>query len=151
MVRHHDRISRERVLEELLIGPALDGRGEEYLITSLSYSKGGSNYFSGGTDPRGYCVGVQPQTKRERSTSFMLFSGTRTLILPAQAFSEKKLNALQADPALVKKLKKHVLTKMRDDARRQFEQAGGRGIEQADRIDRLEALLGETSDIQTEG
>lgn len=143
--------NRERVLDELLIGPALDSRGEEYLVTSLSYSKGGPNYFSGGTDPRGYCVGVQPLTKQERSTSYMLFSGVRTLILPAQAFSQKKLDALQADPALVKKLQRHVLTKLRDEARRRFEQYGGRGIEQADRIDRLEALLGETSDIQTEG
>ena len=139
---------RERVLEELLIGPASDGRdGNEYLVSTLRYEMGGMNYFSGKQGARGYYVGVSPITIGGGFRSFMLFSGIKGLVLEAKAFSDKKLAALTVSPEYVAKLKRHVLNEMRLAV---LKKSSSLTPEQHERLVRIEALLAELSPVEEE-
>ena len=112
---------RERVLEELLIGPASDGRdGNEYLVSTLRYEMGGMNYFS----------------------------GIKGLVLDAKAFSDKKLAALTVSPEYVAKLKRHVLGEMIEKARQSIK--GQPTPEKEARLGRLQALLMDLIPVEEE-
>jgi hypothetical protein len=134
-------MSRSRTVSEILLGPMLDRPGEDYLVTAVSYDVGGTNVFSGTVDPRGYFLNVTPEGRHDRMRSFVLFSGIRVLILPAARFSQAKLDALQPNPELVKKIQHKVLTTLRNDLFKRLNENGGRGIEKAERIDALDRLL----------
>ncbi len=73
-----------------MINLQLNHRGEfqyrtaargDIVEVSLSYSKGGPNYFSGTTNRRGVYVHVTPKTINEDGTmSFMMFHGFKVLV-----------------------------------------------------------------------
>ena len=63
-----------------------------HLEVSVTYNKGGANYFSGGTTPRGYYLSVTPVTKSERSVSFTMFSGFSHLLLETKRYTDKQFN-----------------------------------------------------------
>jgi hypothetical protein len=83
-----------------LVSTANDGKSH-FLKVSVSYSKGGPNYFSGGTTPRGFYVNVSPIYTEPTSGAYtmegtILGSGSRMLLEPAARFSDKVLTRLAA-------------------------------------------------------
>ncbi len=60
----------------------------------VSYSKGGTNYFSGGTSPRGIYVRITPVTLEHGCVSFKLFSGTGMCLVHLLRKSDKQLLAV---------------------------------------------------------
>ena len=67
-----------------------DLKNATHLEVSVSYDKGGANYFSGGTTPRGYYLTVTPVTRSAASISFTMFSGRSRLLLETKRFSAKQ-------------------------------------------------------------
>ena len=61
-----------------------------HLEVSVYYTKGGSNYFSGGVTPRGYYIMVTPVTLNERSVSFTAFTGYSRLLFETQRYTDKQ-------------------------------------------------------------
>ena len=70
-----------------------DLKGATHLEVSVYYTKGGANYFSGGTTPRGYYLSVTPVTKNEGSVSFAMFSGYSHLLLKTQRYTDKQFDS----------------------------------------------------------
>jgi len=67
-----------------------DLKGATHLEVSVYYTKGGANYFSGGTTPRGYYVSVTPVTKGNGTISFTMFSGRKQLLFETARYSAKQ-------------------------------------------------------------
>jgi hypothetical protein len=67
-----------------------DLRGANHLEVSVYYTKGGTNFFSGGTTPRGYYLSVRPVTKRDGMVSYELFSGRSCLLFETARFTDKQ-------------------------------------------------------------
>ena len=67
-----------------------DLKDATHLEVSVYYTKGGANYFSGGTNPRGYYLSVKPVTKSENSVSFVMFTGRSQLLLETNRYSDKQ-------------------------------------------------------------
>ena len=70
------------------------------LTLVVSYTKGGANYFTGGSIPRGYDIGVQHSRESDQGfVSILLDSkGNPTAVLePAARFSAKTLERIAAD------------------------------------------------------
>ena len=65
-------------------------KNASHLEVSVYYTKGGSNYFSGGVTPRGYYLMVTPVTLSERSVSFIAFTGCSRLLFETQRYTEKQ-------------------------------------------------------------
>jgi hypothetical protein len=114
------RVKRDRLLGETPLGePRTEGGAtkQDVLKVEVAYDLGGMNHFTGSRDPRGYVLRVRPVTlestvldgRTYKMESFMLFSGVKAFIEPAQAFSAKRLAAIVPDPALIEKLTAHVL------------------------------------------
>lgn len=78
----------------------------QYLVGSVSYSKGGPNYFSGGYIRRGYRLSVHMQQRGATFTSFTIGGGIGKgeFIEETKAFSAKRLEALSHDPAILDRL-----------------------------------------------
>jgi len=67
-----------------------DLKDATHLEVSVYYTKGGANYFSGGTNPRGYYLSVKPVTKSENSVSFVMFTGRSKFLLETNRYSDKQ-------------------------------------------------------------
>jgi hypothetical protein len=61
-----------------------------HLEVSVYYTKGGSNFLSGGTTSRGYYLSVRPVTLQGHCVSFVMFTGRRKLLLETARFSTKQ-------------------------------------------------------------
>lgn len=62
----------------------------------VSYSKGGRNFITGGSYPRGYYLDMQPlQDKGDGCVSFVLGSGVSSLIETATRLNRKRLEQLR--------------------------------------------------------
>jgi hypothetical protein len=71
--------------------------GENHIHIATDYNEGGSNYFSGGTTPRGYSVSVSAVKKENGITSFVIGGsgfGRRFTVAPATRFNAKMLAAV---------------------------------------------------------
>lgn len=63
----------------------------------VSYSKGGRNFITGGSYPRGYYLDMQSlQDKGDGCVSFILGSGVSSLIETTQRLSRKRLEQLRS-------------------------------------------------------
>src|SRR5215469_15177991 len=69
-----------------------DLKDASHLEISVYYSKGGLNYFSGQTVPRGYYLSVSPVTKRDGMVSFTMFSGRKQLLFETARFTAKQFD-----------------------------------------------------------
>ena len=67
-----------------------DLKGATHLEVSVYYSLGGTNYWSGGTTPRGYYLSVKPVTKGDRTISHVMFTGQSRLLFQTQRFAAKQ-------------------------------------------------------------
>lgn len=66
----------------------------EAVQVEVYYSKGGMNYFSGGTQRRGIYVSITPVKFEHGCISFMMFSGKGAFLMELKAKSAKKLAAV---------------------------------------------------------
>jgi hypothetical protein len=83
-----------------------------HLDVEVYYDKGGANYFSGGTTPRGYYVSVRPVTHKNGMTSFTLFTGVSKLLLQTSRHSDKQFErAVELGKAATPDLIQRVLDK----------------------------------------
>ena len=122
---------RERILSDEILGTNLTGT--EILRTSIGYSTGGDNDFSGQTEARGYWLYVQPITRTpEGCVRFRVRA--RALIAPAGRFSAGVLAVTVAPPELIASLRAKVLA---DEAAHAAQQA--ERFPPADSVDRGEA------------
>jgi hypothetical protein len=64
--------------------------------TEVYYNEGGPNYFSGGTQKRGYYLSATPVKEEGNFTSITAFAGTCQLLLEVKRFSQKKLQEVAA-------------------------------------------------------
>lgn len=93
----------------------IDDKGNELKI-EVYYDKGGINYFTYKTDPRGYWLSIRPVQieRRERSIiveSYPLFSGVRRFLLEVKKKSAKaEEQALALAEQLLEETKQHALT-----------------------------------------
>ena len=69
------------------------------------YSRGGINYFNGGSDPRGYYFAVRPIRVHNGMRSFIMGSGTKKFLKAATRFNAKELERIMPDAESVEKLK----------------------------------------------
>ena len=67
-----------------------DLKGATHLEVSVYYSKGGMNYLTSGTSPRGYYLCVRPVTKRGYSIRFDLFAGNSQFLFGTNRFTDKQ-------------------------------------------------------------
>lgn len=95
--------------------PTSDPEGRELKI-AVNYDNGEVNYFTGDRPRRGFYLSVTPVKRTEHFESFSAFSGTKMLVEEAERFSQKKLDALAANPSVFREIQDrligHVLTKM---------------------------------------
>ena len=63
----------------------------EVLCLSVSYSKGGMNYFSGSSEKRGYWLHCGPEKRENGCRSFTAFSGMKAFLLEVKRQSPKAL------------------------------------------------------------
>lgn len=78
---------REREVSYYFDVPFLN---EPHTEVSVYYTKGGSNYFTGGVSQRGYYLSVRAVAKSEFGIRFSLMgAGLKQLILPAKRFNKK--------------------------------------------------------------
>jgi len=140
-------VKRGRLIAETLIGTDLDDpEYQEYLVTELSYGLGGSNFFTGQREPRGYFLHVLPEGRGQGMRRFTMFSGLKVLVSPANRFIQSTLDRLIPDPDLVAKVQREVLTSMRTTLERRLAHARDEQRPAlAERIDRLDLLLSQRS------
>jgi len=67
-----------------------DLKGATHIEISVYYSKGGANYLSGGTTPRGFYLSVKPVTKRDGMVSYVLFSGRSQFLFETARYTDKQ-------------------------------------------------------------
>ena len=75
------------------------------------YNMGGMNYFTGSSEARGLFLSVSPLHVKERSTSYLGFSGYKTLVKRMSRFSAKVLENYTPEQSLVDKLVQSVVEK----------------------------------------
>ncbi|MEI7837318.1 MAG: hypothetical protein WCK05_13035 [Planctomycetota bacterium] len=70
--------------------------GKTTLDVELRYDLGGSNMFSGRSEPRGYYLSVSPITRSHDGNwkSYSGFSGVKQCVQPATRFSKRELALL---------------------------------------------------------
>jgi hypothetical protein len=86
-----------------------DLKNSTHLELEVYYSKGGLNFISGGTTPRGYYASVRPVTKTNISVSFDMFSGCAELLSTTSRYTDKQFDAAvekskSVIPALIEKV-----------------------------------------------
>ena len=67
---------------------------KHFLEVSVHYSLGGHNFFSGKPTPRGFYLSVQPIEVGDGFTTFLGFTGIKSMLEPAARFNAKRLNEL---------------------------------------------------------
>ena len=67
-----------------------DLNGATHLEVSVYYTKGGANYFSGSTIPRGYYLSVTPVTKDTDTISFAMFTGYKKFLFATNRYTDKQ-------------------------------------------------------------
>jgi hypothetical protein len=71
-------------------------RRRHFLDVKLGYEEGGSNFFSGRTNPRGYYVSVGAHYENNGSMGFVIGSGIRFHVVDAKRYSEGTLRKIAA-------------------------------------------------------
>ena len=80
MQKHEKYIEREDLIDAT------------HLQVSVFYDKGGMNYLSGQTSPRGFYLSVTPVTKENRMVSFTMFTGMKRLLHQVNRYTDKQFN-----------------------------------------------------------
>ena len=95
----------------------IEGTEDKYLKFEVFYEKGGMNYFNGQTEKRGYYGSVRVVERKDEgrgyiSESFMMFSGTKVLLLEVGRKNDKKYQeSIELFKDYEQRLKEHILQK----------------------------------------
>ena len=96
----------------------IEGTENKYLKFEVDYQKGGMNYWNGSNEKRGYylCVRIVERSKSDStgfvSESFMMFSGTKKLLMEVGRQSEKKYKeCIELSKLHEQELKDYILKK----------------------------------------
>jgi len=95
----------------------IEGTENKYLKFEVFYEKGGMNYWNGTTDKRGYYGSVRIVERKDEgrgytSESFMLFGGTKVLLMEVGRKSDKKYQeSIELFKDHEQRLKEHILQK----------------------------------------
>ena len=95
----------------------IEGTENKYLKFEVFYEKGGMNYWNGTTDKRGYYGSVRIVERKDEgrgyiSESFMMFSGTKKLLMEVGRKSEKKYKeCIELSKLHEQELKDYILQK----------------------------------------
>ena len=95
----------------------IEGTENKYLKFEVFYDKGGMNYWNGGNDKRGYYLSVRIVERKDEgrgfiSESFIMFSGTKKLLMEVNRQSEKKYNeSIELSKLYEQEVKEYVLKK----------------------------------------
>ena len=108
MADKHRRVLSEEQLPDV---ESLDRGGTDWLTIDIYYHPGGMNYFQGQTEPRGYWLGCNVETRTPEYKSVSMFSGTRTFLLETKRFSPKILAELQPSASQIEHVRTDVLSK----------------------------------------
>lgn len=81
------------------------------LKVELYYNKGGMNYFTGNSEPRGLYLSVSPVTVSERSESFTAFSGIKKCVKEMARFNQKQLDTFVVNETEMENLINYVIRK----------------------------------------
>lgn len=71
--------------------PVKDNEEVNSIEVYITYSKGGTNFFNGNIEKRGYYLHVQPSKVMDGMRSYIPTEGYRALLLEVQRQSNKKL------------------------------------------------------------
>lgn len=76
--------------------PEVEGEEVEAIAIEIYYSRGGTNMFSGGGEPRGIWLSINPVTLTRRGTAMLLgdVRGVRAHLVTLKMASDKKLVAV---------------------------------------------------------
>lgn len=71
--------------------------GSTHIVVDVDYRKGGANYFSGGTEARGYELSAYPVECKDGFTTFKIGNnqGARFLVRAAARLDRKRLERLR--------------------------------------------------------
>ena len=98
----------------------IEGTENKYFKFEVDYEKGGMNYWNGGNDKRGYYLSVRIVERKDEgrgfiSESFMMFGGTKKLLMEVNRQSEKKYNeCVELSKNSFNELKTYLLEKEKD-------------------------------------
>lgn len=81
------------------------------LRVTLSYNKGGMNYFTSCNEKRGLYLDVSPLTVKPNSVSYIGFSGTKMLVKEMARFNQKQFENFVPNDEDIEKLIKDVITR----------------------------------------
>lgn len=83
-----------KTLSDEVLGMTADG-WEAHLVTTVSYHKGGANYFTGRVDRRGYALIVRVEDHQNGAKRFTLFQdGLSFFVEEVKMFSAKRLASI---------------------------------------------------------
>lgn len=85
-----------------------NGRFNTIEVT-LSYNKGGVNYFTGNREKRGIYLSVTPVNKVDGFKEYTAFSGVKSCIKEMKRFSKKTFDNIKIDEELLNTMIKDVL------------------------------------------
>ena len=77
----------------------LDTTGTHKVEVKVAYNKGGYNYFTYGTDPRGYWLHVTPVEYDGPFKKYMMGAGLKRFVAEAKRFGAKGLAAAATEAA----------------------------------------------------
>ena len=70
----------------------IEGNGNNVIDIRVAYRKGGINYATYKTDPRGFSVSATPSEVKDGFRTTAMLSGVGAFLEPAKRFSEKRLH-----------------------------------------------------------
>src|ERR1700730_2142728 len=80
--------------------PVQETENATHVEIDVDYSKGGTNWYSGREEPRGFYVHVRSLAIRGGMTSFVLGNGYKRLLETAPRLNRKRLEALSEEVRL---------------------------------------------------
>lgn len=83
-----------RKIKDYPIVTQKEGRDSTHVRLEVFYNKGGINYFTGKTEPRGYWLSALPVKETEHFTSTIPTDGVKQFLEEANRFSQKKLETI---------------------------------------------------------
>ena len=81
------------------------------LKVELYYNKGGMNYFTSNSEPRGLYLSVSPVTVHEGSVTFTAFSGIKKCVKQMERFNQKQFDNFVVDETEMENLINYVIRK----------------------------------------
>lgn len=131
---------RQRIIDEVLIGPDTEGEGDEYLVTKLVYHV---------HQPRGYYVSAHTESRMPTARKIPFLGQRDKLVQPANRFNDPVLAKLRPDADSVRAVQLEVLRLTHENLSRRLPMARDeRRAVLAAHLDRIDVLIAQRSSPQ---